>query len=479
MDNILISVIVPIYNTSKYLNSCIDSLVKQTLNEFEIILINDGSTDNSIEIAENYCRNYENIRLINQKNSGQSVARNKGIKEAKGDYIYFIDSDDIIDKNLLKTCYEKIKDKNLEMVMFGYKYLCEEGVDEHLNSKEIINSCIPSDKILNGKEIFVKDIYIRNTLASACTQLYKKDFLIQNNLYFEENIFYEDVEFIPRALIACKKIMYINKPLYIYRRRVGSTTTFLKFDGKYIYSINKVLDKTIELIIKLNKIDNELFASFRKYLNHIFKILVTYLNSIEFEKDALIKDKIKIYVGNYFDTYLKVVQEELIEEDYRFFCEQITRFGKFDREICEYIEENHCKTLKRKKIINKIKNQLEHSNSIRDLTLLKLKLDDINRTVGVYGISLHTECLINYYKKNFGEINGTIYLIDSFKGKNNEIINGIEVINIVDIKKYNLDCILISSYNSEEQLIKNAKLYADVNIPIYRFYENNNILLFG
>ena len=103
----MISVIIPIYNTEKYLKDCINSVLKQTINDYEIILINDGSTDKSKEIAEQYCHDYDNISLINQSNKGQGAARNVGVVAAKGEYVYFLDSDDTIENNLFEICLKK------------------------------------------------------------------------------------------------------------------------------------------------------------------------------------------------------------------------------------------------------------------------------------------------------------------------------------------------------------------------------------
>lgn len=116
--NIKVSIIIPIYNVEKYLRQCLDSAVNQTLSNIEIILINDGSTDNSSCIAREYSLNYSFIKLIEQKNSGQSIARNKGIDAANGKYIYFLDSDDYIEINAIENLYKEAERNNLDLVLF-------------------------------------------------------------------------------------------------------------------------------------------------------------------------------------------------------------------------------------------------------------------------------------------------------------------------------------------------------------------------
>ena len=127
MQDIKVSVIVPIYNTEKFLRKCIESIVNQTLEEIEIILINDGSTDNSHIVCEEYSRKYpKKIRYINNKNIGCSATRNLGISLAKGEYIAFVDSDDYIEQEMYQEMYEKAKKENLDIVVCGINYMNEQ-----------------------------------------------------------------------------------------------------------------------------------------------------------------------------------------------------------------------------------------------------------------------------------------------------------------------------------------------------------------
>lgn len=469
-----ISIVIPIYNTEEYLEECLESVINQTYKDYEVILINDGSTDNSLLIANKYANKYNNIRVINQKNCGQSVARNRGIKEAKGKYIYFADSDDILEKNLLEDCHKKFEENDIDMVMFGYKFLCKNGIDEHLNNKEILISL--SDEYVSGKDIFKKNIYINDFLAVVWTQMYKKSFLLENKLFFQEKIFYEDLEFIFKAFLKSKRMIYLNKSMYLYRRRPTSTTTNnVVNNGKYIKSLNTVIDKIIEFFNDMDRSDDILEDSVRKYLNHIFKILVTYLNK-EYIYNKFTED-IQLNINKYLNQYCQVFSSKIVEQDCKFFAEQIIRFGECSDKIVKYIYKNNC-NIEKNNIIQ-IQKYVNNANNIRKHILYKTNLKNAATIVGIYGVSNHTISLLKYYENCFGEIKAKIYLIDSFKGKQNEKYNGFQIINIEDINEYKFDEIIISSYNSEEILFKKLERYLKNDIPIYRFYEKNDILLFG
>ena len=123
-----LSIIVPVYNASKYLERCLDSVINQTLKEIEIICINDGSSDNSKTILENYAKKDNRIKIINQKNLGLSASRNKGIKYANGEYIFFVDADDWIELNTCEITYNFAKEKNLDLLLFGAKNIDDDGI---------------------------------------------------------------------------------------------------------------------------------------------------------------------------------------------------------------------------------------------------------------------------------------------------------------------------------------------------------------
>jgi len=215
-----ISIIIPIYNVSKFLPDCLDSIINQSYNNLEIICINDGSTDDSKNIILKYKEKDNRIILINQENKGLAGARNTGLKYATGKYVYFCDSDDWIDKDLIKHSYEQIQKYNSDLVIFDFNNVYD-GLIVKVNR---VSSFIQKygHKVFNFNEN--KNIIYQN--PSACAKLYKKSFLEQNNLYFPEDLrFGEDSPFWIKLLFCNPKITLLNEYLYFYRKREGGLTT--------------------------------------------------------------------------------------------------------------------------------------------------------------------------------------------------------------------------------------------------------------
>jgi glycosyltransferase involved in cell wall biosynthesis len=214
--NPLISIIVPVYNVELYLAECINSLLIQTYKNIEIILVNDGSTDKSSFICKQYEKRSSNIILINNSNKGLSAARNEGIQHAQGDYIIFVDSDDIIHKDYLKILFDLISDADISVC--EVKNFSEKNpiIDENLNFQ-----IYPA---LTGDE-FNEHLYQHKfgRLAILVTnKLYKKD--LWDEIEFPLNRFHEDCFTIYKVTDKAKKIVITDKPLYYYRKRAGSIT---------------------------------------------------------------------------------------------------------------------------------------------------------------------------------------------------------------------------------------------------------------
>lgn len=240
-----VSIIVPIYNTEKYLKKCLDSLVNQTLDDIEIILINDGSTDNSQNIIDEYSSIYLNkIKSFTKENGGQASARNLGITKATGQYIGFVDSDDWIELNMYEELYNKaIKDNldivccNLFLIMNGVKQKCAERLiyPNNITKNYIINECDPCNKII------------------------KKDLLLNNNIVFLENRIYEDLAMIPTLALYTNRIGYIDYYLYNYLIREGSTMNQTKY--------NKKLE---DIFYVMEELSNKFKNSFSEELEFIY-----------------------------------------------------------------------------------------------------------------------------------------------------------------------------------------------------------------
>lgn len=218
MSKIELTVILPVYNVERYLEQCLQSLINQTLKEIEIVIINDGSTDNSGKIISEYSNRYNNIKVINQGNSGLSAARNRGIEIASGDYIAFIDSDDYVDKNMLKEMLLEAKKNNLDIVICNYERVYD---DSDLTEKVSIE--LEPYKIYTGNEL-LKKFLINKITPNACDKIFKRDLFTQNKIIFPNGYYHEDLLTTFKILCSVNKGSYINKEFYKYRCRKNSIT---------------------------------------------------------------------------------------------------------------------------------------------------------------------------------------------------------------------------------------------------------------
>lgn len=221
-----ISVIIPVYNSSTYLRKCLDSVVNQTLKDVEIIIINDGSTDDSKNIIEEYSCKYKNIIFIDQENKGIGKTRNIGIKKATGEYITFVDSDDYIKENMLEEYYKYAKKHNFDLVIGSYI--------KKINNKEIIfeNNKFKTGNVKTTPQILYLIEY------GPWAKLYKREMLINNNIYFDEKRKYEDMPFVSKALLKSKLIGQIIEPYYYYIIHNNSETTTM---DKRVFDILDIL----------------------------------------------------------------------------------------------------------------------------------------------------------------------------------------------------------------------------------------------
>lgn len=221
-----ISIIVPIYNAEKYLNKCIDSLINQTKEELEIILINDGSTDNSENIIKEY--NDKRIKYFKNKNQGIGKTRNFGIEKATGKYIMFVDSDDYIEKDACEKLYSKAVNNNLDIVICDFFKVNDSGETEQITIPDFEDSSLEENP----------DI-ITEYLA-PWAKLYSRKMIIDNNIRFVENLKYEDAPFVIESLCCANKIGKLNECLNYYLVHTNSETTVR---DRRCFDILKIIDK--------------------------------------------------------------------------------------------------------------------------------------------------------------------------------------------------------------------------------------------
>ena len=217
-----VSIIIPVYNVEKYLGKCLDSCLSQNLrgNEYEIIVVNDGSPDNCHKIIEDYEIKYSNIIVINKPNGGLSSARNAGLKVAKGEYVWFVDSDDWIEENMSETL------RTIQSLPEADVYCFDTNtVDENGEFVKKITRTLKPFSSYSGMEMYNSFSY---PFSAVQFNFWKRTFLIENNLWFKEGALYDDWQFILRAYALMNKCVYLGIVMYNYRIRTNTISTCKK-----------------------------------------------------------------------------------------------------------------------------------------------------------------------------------------------------------------------------------------------------------
>lgn len=251
----MISIIIPVFNVEKYLKKSLDSIINQTYKNFEIILINDGSTDDSLKICNEYLKVDSRISLINQNNAGAAAARNCGIRKATGDYLFFVDSDDYINEKCLEFLVEKIDEFDSDYITCDY-YKCYEDN----KSIEYIN-LFPNEI----KEGFNKHIL---AMPGPVCKLIKRSLFKNNATFFPEGIIFEDNAIMPFIASLSSNPKHVNKALYYYLQREGSSLNQKNYNKSF-----EDIFKSLEILYNLFKNNNTL----EKYNSELEYIYIEYL----------------------------------------------------------------------------------------------------------------------------------------------------------------------------------------------------------
>lgn len=303
----LVSIVIPIYNVEKYLKEAINSIINQTYKNIEVILVNDGSVDSCAKIIEGYRSVDSRIRVITQENRGVSEARNSGFKVASGKYIYFFDSDDILELNTIQECLNVAVKDDLDLVVFD-AISSEDGTNEEIDLLKYRLTNEESDVSIHEGSYFLS---LKNYRSPVWLKFIKLDILKKNNITFYPRIIHEDELFTPILLSHCKKVKYINKIFFKRRMRkdsimmskrseknvVGNLTVareLLKysFDFKVEEKINNLIKRRLFIIIQtlmeldlLNKYKKIIIKEFYKYLKLITILKLTFNIRINLSKN--------------------------------------------------------------------------------------------------------------------------------------------------------------------------------------------------
>lgn len=233
-----ISVVIPIYNSSEYLRECLDSIVNQTLQDFEVICVNDGSTDASLDILKEYEARDSRFVVVSQKNQGQSVARNNGMQMAQGEYILFVDSDDLLELNAMEYLWNGVSAQDLDVLYFDAKTIYEnqELAEQKKSMREYYSRKDVYREIVTGPELFAKMRRDDAYRVQPCLQLIRRSLLLESGVTFPKGIIHEDNLFTTELMLSAARVAHHSKAFYTRRVRDESTMTNVeKFKNLYGY----------------------------------------------------------------------------------------------------------------------------------------------------------------------------------------------------------------------------------------------------
>lgn len=268
---IKLSIIVPVYNVEKYVRPCIESIFKQGLDDadFEVIIVNDGSKDRSMEMIVDIIQQHNNITVINQENESLSLARNNGIAAAKGEYILMPDSDDLLIGNSLKPLLEKALETKVDLVVADFLSMTDEEIDDFY--KKDFKQPEPQFKKVDGEQILLEVLNPHH--CYVWRTLYKREFLITEGLKFYPGVRFQDIPFTHECYIKANNCICSNIRLNIYRRWQGASTKSYKFDNAKQFITAIALTWRLRQIEGLSsdlryKLEENVYISFRLMIYH-------------------------------------------------------------------------------------------------------------------------------------------------------------------------------------------------------------------
>lgn len=230
-----ISVIVPVYNVERYLDKCVASILAQSYTDYELILVDDGSTDQSGVMCDQYANRHECVRVIHQQNKGLGGARNAGIDVASGEYLLFIDSDDFVDADMLRICAERLASNPCDMLIFDQQAVLESGENGSSYTCPLVSNTVVDSALAKSLLFF----------SGACNRVFHRRLFLESGIRFPNRLWYEDLRTVPKLFLLTEKVYYYHdKPLYFYLQRSGSimhTPDFLRIVDERVAAVAEII----------------------------------------------------------------------------------------------------------------------------------------------------------------------------------------------------------------------------------------------
>ncbi len=433
-----VSIIIPAYNSEKYLLDALDSVYMQTYTNFEVIVVNDGSTDNTLSILERYKKNVSNLNVINIKNHGQGYARNLAVKSAKGDYILFFDSDDILNPLLLETAVKQIEKDKSDFVFFDWTRF-NDRTKKEMKSREkpFIN-----EKILTNKNC-IEMLSLRPYYTVVC--LYDKDFLLKNNLKYGENYYYEDIIFWLKVVDSAKKISILKDSLYRVRYNDRSVTSTNYNSEKHYKSFINMLNDSNKYLRNKKK------RNYNEFYNYIVNRFFIYYSERTYE--IYKKDFKKDFFGCMSDAIIKT-DEKNCSDDLKKIISFVSENNREDK-LEEYVQKIQMAKKNKSKISKLINSCKKRTNENCSNYFLNNKKDNI-----IVFFSEYNNLLKNiYYIKKLTYKSNYYLLMD-----NNTIEKNLSFLN------YAKDKAIIIPYDSKFQRTIIDIFYNKINTNKKKYY---------
>ena len=314
---IKVSVIIPIYNVEKYIEDCLCSVLKQTLKEIEIICVNDGTKDASMSIVKKYKQQDNRIIIVDKENGGLSSARNAGLSCAHGEYVYFLDSDDMIDAHMLEDLYVEASKYDLDNIYFDAEAIYESSDVEKEYPQYKTYYCRPGifTQVQTGPELFARMENFKHYRPSACLQMPKRAMLMENQISFKEGIIHEDQLFSIQAIMLSKKAKHIAVPYY--KRRVRSEsimTSEQEFRSSYGYYI--CLKEYKEFLKRFDFSDPDIVKAVRRRMQILQNLTISEIHKLTYMD---LKKEIEQYpfdIQMEYELYvIRLLQERQTQQD--------------------------------------------------------------------------------------------------------------------------------------------------------------------
>lgn len=469
-DLVMYSVIIPVYNVELYLRKCLKSVCSQCTENMEIILIDDGSTDDSGLICREYEAVYSIVTYIRQENAGLGAARNRGLLMAQGKYVIFLDSDDYWCENCIEqiqTCL--IEGSRLDIVYFDAEVVYD---NENVSRNDEYDARIYHRKGKIREEIytgcqFFNETYPQYFNVSACTALFRREFLLNNKILFPQDVLYEDNLFSLKAVLKADQVKYLSQRLYVRRYRDRSIMTS-RLDREDIRNGEKIFQIVMDYIESEKGSYEEIV--FRKVADFALSLAHSFWQkcSLYAEEQSDIRQIKENVYRRVYDFFKQRERSVFKLEEWGIFILFSMYLKKDFEDICMAEQ-----ILQREKLSSMYEFVVQckkgYSEKV-DIKLMKLSILNTDKKVGIYGKGNHTKQLL-YRLGYLGELPDQLFIIDSNSMSDTERFEGYPVINIRNVPE-DTELVLISSFLYEKEMFDTAKKYLPECIRVERMYQD-------